>query len=118
MEKRKILTAAEKDHKRRLKDLNKNLPGMIDDVTRFDSVTTQPGLNILYHYTLCNINRAFNPGHFIAYMKNKIIQQFKTNPKTLKDIKDGFTYIYIYSRDRGKRKEIGRFKINKETQGL
>jgi hypothetical protein len=62
------------------KAVNLTCPQMVDDDTRLDSVTTEPGRNYLYHYTAINLDReALNVKNACDVMKETILENMKGN---------------------------------------
>ena len=78
-------------------ELNKTLPMMVDNETRFDSAVAGPGRMFFYSYTLVNMSGAdVDPADFAAKMTPKLVNNYRTLPqmKTFRNNKVTLNYIY------------------------
>jgi len=81
---------------------NKNLPEMIDRVTRLDNTIAVPGNTLIYNYTLFNNSGAvIDTSRIIESLKPRIINNVKTNDE-MKFFRDNeVTLVYKYSDSTG-----------------
>lgn len=90
-----------------------HLPMMMDNITRIDSIVTQPERVCIYSYTLLGTSKeTFNSTRFITVAKPIMINAYKTR-EGLKVFRDLCVEIrHIYSDEQGV--ELARFSITPE----
>lgn len=84
------------------KEINKDLPKMIDDITRLDHIKASK-YNYTYHYTIIDYNIT---GLYFKMLKLKVTNNVCNQYKY--DIEKGTTYTYQYSTNNGYKE----FEIN------
>jgi hypothetical protein len=80
-------------------EINRNLPMMVDRVSRLDATAALPGKKLLYRYTLIDAQLAANG--IVSKLRPKAIQNFKTaqNMAALRAM--GVTLVYSYYDEAG-----------------
>jgi hypothetical protein len=91
-------------------EINRNMPTMVDQITRIDSTAALPGKKLMYRYTLLDMSDL--PGHddFVEMMRPAMINNYRTSADMADLRKWGVTLVYSYGDETGK--EFARFEIS------
>ena len=82
--------------------MNRNLPMMVNEVTRLDSTSALPGRKLLYKYTLLRVNASgFDKDDFIKKKRPELINLYKTS-SDMKGLRENHVALsYIYAAENG-----------------
>lgn len=98
------------------KDLNRQVPIMIDSDTRLDAVVAAQK-NLLYKYTLINVSEnEIDKKLFESFARNQIINTQTPKEDFIKALDMGIEFNYMYFDKDGKL--ISKIIINKQTSEL
>ena len=87
---------------RAAEDLNKGLPRMVDNSTRFAAATAGPGLKFSYVYTLLHASEKHPDGAaFKQGMRTKLIATYRGNPKMKNYREHNVELVYRYRDEAG-----------------
>jgi hypothetical protein len=77
--------------------MNENLPMVVDNETRLDSVSAVPGRHFIYHYTLLTLSRAdVDPDDFHKTIKPRLKSRLCGSAEMQNFLKNGVTISYLY----------------------
>lgn len=98
--------AIDAELKKTCQELNKDMPMMIDEYTRLDSMSSTPGRIANYHYSLVQHDVDFvtpeDISTFDAQMKEELISNIKNNPDMDTFRKHDVILKYYYNDGNGK----------------
>lgn len=98
------------------KQINSQLPIMVDKETRLDTVMAT-GKQFHYKYTMVNVTeKEINKKDFLRYAKSHLIKNQCGNNDIKKMLKAGVSYNYVYQDKKGNL--IGSVVMKKESCGL
>ena len=89
-------------------EINKNLPMMVDRVTRLDATVAVPGKKLYYRYTLVGIEPTED--EIISGLRQTAVNNYKTAAEMAGLRKMNVTLVYGYSDEAGN--QLGRFEIS------
>ncbi|MET0961569.1 MAG: hypothetical protein ABWY05_01950 [Noviherbaspirillum sp.] len=97
--------------------LNRSAPMMLDADTRLDRVTSEPGRNLSYHYTLTSVqSKAFNRAEFQKLIREPLQEKLCVSPEMRGFLVRGVTISYNYLSSDGRR--LGAARFNASDCGL
>jgi hypothetical protein len=76
-------------------DLNRDLPKMIDDKIRLDSIDVGAGKSLRYHYTVLD-DQSLDGTELSIRLKPELLQNYRTDPQFAAFRADGVTLVYAY----------------------
>lgn len=82
-------------------ELNRNMPMMVDELTRIDSTAALPGKKFLYKYTILNMDAMPSSDEFVEGMRPTLVNTYKTSHEMSEFRKMEVTLIYSYSDEEG-----------------
>ena len=97
------------------KEMNKQLPMMVDEYTRLDSTFPGPSMQIAYYYTLVKMPGKAMDQRAIRDFSDTIIKGVCATPTSTKVLDAGVIMEYIYKLNDGT--ELTRFEIRKSDCG-
>ncbi len=96
---------------------NQQLPMMVDQDTRLDKTTVEPGPRLVYHYTFPKYTlKNVDINALQKDLRMEIEQKVCTNADMKKSIQYGGIFVYAYSNGNGVEKI--RFEINRNDCGF
>lgn len=97
--------------------LNRSAPMMVDADTRLDRVTSEPGRNLSYHYTLTSVqSKAFKRAEFQKLIRDPLQAKLCESPEMRGFLVRGVTVSYNYLGSDGRR--LGAARFNASDCGL
>lgn len=83
-------------------ELNRNLPMMVDDVTRLDSTIPLPGRKFVYKYTIIGVKpEELDKNAFIKQKRLELITHYKTSPDMKNFRQNQVELSYFYALENG-----------------
>ena len=97
--------------------LSRSTPMMVDPDTRLDRVTSEPGRNLSYHYTLTTVaSKAFKRAEFQQLIREPLQTKLCVSPEMRGFLVRGVTISYNYLGSDGRR--LGAARFNASDCGL
>jgi hypothetical protein len=87
-----------------------NLPVMLNDGTRLDSMTSLPGKKVLYTCTLLSVNPGETLSAYTALLRDEMLKNVKENETLVRYRKNKVTFAYKYL-DNAQQGQVGYFEI-------
>lgn len=82
--------------------MNKDMPMMINDVTRLDNIGTEPGMKLIYNYTILNPHRQTRDYLALRDMVEPgLIEIAKTDPRMQTFRDNNVVLLYHYKDEKG-----------------
>lgn len=83
-------------------EVNKNLPMMVDSITRLDTTSALPDRKFVYKYTILNVESLPGPEEFEEQIKPSLVNMYRTSKDMEVMRKAKATLVYTYFTKEGK----------------